>query len=147
MRLGRHLRIIISPRGHTSCQKHWSKFYPDSVSLQSFLQTRITWVKQANNDNGIAAWTRLMVRNNIGYHCWPCKKTGKQSAVVTMPTPENRAKIVSFTQSPGNTFNQIRRSRPNQEIVQQLMSEFLLNCRFEKCTKNQGYIKAMGVRK
>jgi hypothetical protein len=67
--------------------------------------------------------------------------------MVTIPAPENWEKIVAFTQSPRNTFDEIRRARPDQEMVRKSMTEFLSNCKYERCAQNEGYIKAMGIPK
>jgi hypothetical protein len=65
--------------------------------------------------------------------------------MVTVPTPGNWDKIVAFTESPRNTFNEIRKARPDQEMVKKILLDYLEGCKFSKCEENKGYIKAMGV--
>jgi len=133
-----------------SCHRYWCDtlqaniqdfvHFRDSVNLPIYMGET-----GENNDKWIAAWTRLMKKNNIGYHYWPYKKMGKQSAMVTIPKPENWEIIVAFTENPRNSFDEIRRARPGQELVQKIMNNFLENCRFQKCSENKGYIGAMGL--
>jgi hypothetical protein len=65
--------------------------------------------------------------------------------MVTIPTPENWEQIIEFTQSSRAGFDEIRKARPEQELAQKAMMQFLENCKFENCTPNEGYIKAMGM--
>ncbi len=133
-----------------TCHRYWCDtlqaniqdfvHFRDSVNLPIYMGET-----GENNDKWIAAWTRLMVKNNIGYHYWPYKKMGKQSSMVAVPKPENWQIIVTFTESPRNTFDDIRRARPGQELVQKIMNDFLENCRYSNCAENKGYIKAMGL--
>ncbi len=135
-----------------TCHRYWCDtlqaniqdfvHFRDSVNLPIYMGET-----GENSDKWISAWTRLMVRNNIGYHYWPYKKMGKPSCMVTLPTPEAWNKIVTFTESPRNTFDEIRKARPGQEEVRKIMLDFLGNVKFDKCAQNRGYIQAMGLRK
>lgn len=42
-------------------------------------------------------------------------------------------------------FKQIREARPDQELVKKALEEFTENSKFKFCTKNEGYIKALGM--
>lgn len=135
-----------------TCHRYWCDtlqaniqdfvHFRDSVNLPIYMGET-----GENSDKWIAAWTRLMIKNNIGYHYWPYKKLGKQSAMATIPKPENWEIIVHFTESPRNGFDEIRKARPGQELARKIMDNFLEGCKFEHCQQNQGYIKAMGVGK
>jgi aryl-phospho-beta-D-glucosidase BglC (GH1 family) len=114
--------------------------FRDSVNLPIYMGET-----GENTDEWIAAWTRLMIKNNIGYHYWPYKKMGSERGMVTIPTPENWEQIIEFTQSSRAGFDEIRKARPEQELAQKAMMQFLENCKFENCTPNEGYIKAMGM--
>ena len=133
-----------------TCHRYWCDtlqsniqdfvHFRDSVNLPIYMGET-----GENSDQWIAAWTRLMVKNNIGYHYWPYKKLGKQSAMVTVPTPFDWDKMVAFTEAPRKTFDEIRKARPNQEEARKILLSFLENCRFKNCGQNNGYIRAMGV--
>jgi len=113
--------------------------FRDSVNLPIYMGET-----GENNDKWIAAWTRLMVKNNIGYHYWPYKRMGNSSSMVNIPPPENWDLIVNFTESQRNTFDEIRKARPDPEVVKRAMLDFLNNCKFANCRPNEGYIKAIG---
>jgi len=114
--------------------------FRDSVNLPIYMGET-----GENSDQWIAAWTRLMVKNNIGYHYWPYKKMGRPSCLVTIPTPENWDSIVAFTEKPRLSYKEIREARPDQALVRKAMLDLAENCKFQNCTKNEGYIRAMGM--
>ncbi|MCY1721313.1 hypothetical protein OU798_13240 [Prolixibacteraceae bacterium Z1-6] len=114
--------------------------FRDSVNLPIYMGET-----GENTDEWISAWTRLMIKNNIGYHYWPYKKMGSPRCMVTIPTPENWDKIVEFTEAPRGDFNAIRKARPNQEMVKKAMLDYIGNLKVSKCRINEEYIKAMGM--
>jgi len=99
-----------------------------------------------NTDQWIAAWTRLMEKNNIGWHYWPYKKMVPGSCVVTIPTPENWDLIINYTKADRRSFAKIREARPDQALVKKAMTDLLENMKFSNCIKNDGYITAMGLK-
>lgn len=115
--------------------------FRDSVNLPMFMGET-----GENTDQWIAAWTRLMNRNNIGWTYWPYKKMGRPSSMLTIPTPENWDKIVEFTEAPRTNFDEIRKARPDQEMVKKAMLQLVENCKFGNCKVNEDYIKAMGMK-
>lgn len=114
--------------------------FRDSVKLPMYMGET-----GENTYEWMTAWTRLMKQNNIGYHYWPYKKMLSNRCMVTIPTPENWQLIVDFVESSRRTYKEIRAARPNQQIAQKALTEFLENCRFAHCQPNGGYIKAMGL--
>ena len=114
--------------------------FRDSVNLPIYMGET-----GENSDPWIAAWTRLMVKNNIGYHYWPYKRMGNPSSVLNIAAPVHWDSIVAFTQHPRLHFGEIRNVRPDQELVRKAMLELIENCKFENCTKNEGYIRAIGM--
>jgi len=115
--------------------------FRDSVNLPLFMGET-----GENTNEWISAWTRLMIRNNIGYTYWPYKKMGSERGMVTVPTPENWDLVVKFTEAPRSSYAEIRAARPDQEVVKKAMLEFIENCRFKNCTVNDEYIQAMGLK-
>jgi endoglucanase len=115
--------------------------FRDSVNLPIFMGET-----GENTDQWIAAWTRLMERNNIGWTYWPYKKMGRSSSMRNIAQPENWDKIVAFTESPRNGFDEIRKARPDQEMVKKAMLQLVENCRFSNSKVNEGYVKAMGLK-
>lgn len=133
-----------------TCHRYWSDTlqaniqdfvdFRDSVNLPMYMGET-----GENSDQWIAAWTRLMEKNNIGYHYWPYKRMGNPSSVLNIATPENWDSIVAFTQHQRLHFGEIRNVRPDQERVRKALLDLIENCKFENCTKNEGYIRAMGM--
>ena len=114
--------------------------FRDSVNLPLYMGET-----GENTDEWVGAWTRLMIKNNIGYHYWPYKKMGSPRCMVTIPTPENWQMIVDFAEGPRGNFSEIRSTRPNQELAKKVMLEYIDNLKLSKCQVNEGYIKAMGM--
>lgn len=115
--------------------------FRDSVNLPMYMGET-----GENTDEWIAGWTRLMERNNIGWHYWPYKKMVPGSCMVTIPTPNNWNLIVEYTKADRSSFAKIREARPDQELVRKAMTDLLENMKFNNCIKNEGYIKALGMK-
>jgi len=115
--------------------------FRDSVNLPLYMGET-----GENNNAWIAAWTRLMIKNNIGYHYWPYKKMERTSCVVSIPVPANWDSLVAFVEKPRLHFGEIREARPDQAMVRKAMLDLLENCQFSNCTKNEEYIRAMGMK-
>lgn len=114
--------------------------FRDSVNLPIYMGET-----GENTDEWIAAWTRLMIKNNIGYHYWPYKKMGSPRSMVTIPTPENWDVIVDFAEGPRDTYEAVQANRPDQELVKKVMMEYISNLKLAKCEVNEGYIRAMAI--
>lgn len=72
----------------------------------------LTATNGENTDQWVAAWTRLMERNNIGWTYWPYKKMGSASSVMNIAMPENWDKIVGYTESLRSSYDEIRKAAP-----------------------------------
>jgi aryl-phospho-beta-D-glucosidase BglC (GH1 family) len=115
--------------------------FRDSVNLKLYMGET-----GENTFEWIAAWTRLMERNNIGWHYWPYKKISSDRCMVTISPPENWDLIMEYTKKDRSSFAKIREARPNQATVRKAMSDLLENMKFANCTKNVAYIEAMGMK-
>ena len=133
-----------------TCHRYWSDTlqhniqdfvdFRDSVNLPIYMGET-----GENTDQWVAAWTRLMERNNIGWHYWPYKKMGNPSSMVTIPAPENWDSIVAFANDPRLTYEAIRNLRPDQQLARTALLQLIENMKIENCRINEGYIKAMGM--
>ncbi|MDR1887496.1 MAG: glycoside hydrolase family 5 protein [Prevotellaceae bacterium] len=99
-----------------------------------------------NNDAWVAAWTRLMERNNIGWHYWPYKKMPNRACMMVVPKPDNWDIIVEYTKKDRSSYEKIREARPEQALVRQAMSDLLENVKFVNCRKYPEYTKALGMK-
>lgn len=134
-----------------TCHRYWCDTLQSDI--QDFVQFRDSvnlpiYMGETgeNTDQWVAGWTRLMEKNNIGWHYWPYKKMVPLSCMVTIPTPENWDKIVAYTKEDRSSFAKIRAVRPNQEEVKKAMMDLIENMKFQHCVPNEGYIKAMGMK-
>jgi hypothetical protein len=66
--------------------------------------------------------------------------------VMNIAPPENWDKVIEFTESPRNGFDEIRKARPDQELVKKAMLQLIENCKYNNCKVNEGYVKAMGMK-
>jgi len=133
-----------------TCHRYWCDTMQaniqDFVDFRDSVNLPIYMGETGENTNEwIAAWTRLMIKNNIGYTYWPYKKMGSERGMVTIPTPENWQLVIDFAETPRTTYAEIREARPDQELARAAMLDFLENCKFKNCTKNPEYIRAMGM--
>lgn len=133
-----------------TCHRYWCDTL--QVDIQDFVDFRDSvnlpmYMGETgeNTDQWIAGWTRLMERNNIGWHYWPYKKMVPNSCMVTIPTPENWDLIVDYTKKDRSSLAKVREARPDQETVKKAMTDLLENMKFRNCTRNPGYISAMGM--
>ena len=134
-----------------TCHRYWCDTL--QTNIQDFVQFRDSvnlpiYMGETgeNTDQWIGAWTRLMERNNIGWTYWPFKKMESPRGVMRIIQPENWNKIIEFTESPRNGFNEIRKARPDQELVKKAMLQLIENCKYSNCKVNDSYVKAMGMK-
>lgn len=100
-----------------------------------------------NKDEWIKGFRELLEKNNIGWNYWPYKKMDVISCIVQFKQPANYALLINFTQKPRTTFKEIRAAAPaNRQQIKQVLDELLINCRFENCTSNKGYVEGLGLK-
>ncbi|NQU54129.1 MAG: cellulase family glycosylhydrolase [Bacteroidetes bacterium] len=133
-----------------TCHRYWCDTLQaniqDFVDFRDSVNLPIYMGETGENTNQwISAWTKLMIKNNIGYHYWPYKKMGSPRSMVDITEPANWDKIIEFLESPRSNFSEIRAARPDQKMAKKAMLQFLENCKYENCKVNEGYIKAMGM--
>jgi aryl-phospho-beta-D-glucosidase BglC (GH1 family) len=134
-----------------TCHRYWCDTLQaniqDFVSFRDSVNLPIYMGETGENkDEWIAAWTRLMERNNIGWTYWPFKRMGNPSSVMNIERPENWDKVVEFCDGPRSSYDEIRKARPDQELAKKAMLDLLENCKFAKCKVNENYVKAMGLK-
>jgi hypothetical protein len=66
--------------------------------------------------------------------------------MMSIPQPENWDKIIEFTQASRNGFDEIRKARPDQEMVKKAMLQLIENCKYSNCKVNESYTRAMGMK-
>lgn len=100
-----------------------------------------------NTYEWMASFCQTMRQNNIGYTFWPYKKIG-HSSWVGFAEPENWESIKSFAQNERSSYQQIREAREaagGQEALRTAIEALGEAIRFENCTVDYNYIRALGL--
>jgi len=64
--------------------------------------------------------------------------------MVSFKQPESYSIIGAYADTARESFKDIQQLRPkDMEAVKKALSDLLVNCRFENCYLNEGYIKAL----
>jgi hypothetical protein len=98
-----------------------------------------------NTNEWVAAYRRLLEKNNIGWHFWPYKKMPEKSGMMQIKQPSHWQVIVEYTKKERNGFDAIRENRPDQTVVKNALYELLENVKFKNCIRNEAYITALGM--
>ena len=100
-----------------------------------------------NTDEWITTFRQMLDSNNIGWHFWPYKKMNNSRCMISFKEPENYKLVTAFADTSRGTFKEIQQFRPaNIKEVEKALFDFLTNCRFENCYRNEGYIKALDLK-
>lgn len=134
-----------------TCHRYWCDTLQaniqDFVNFRDSVNLPIYMGETGENTNEwIGGFTRLMERNNIGWHYWPYKKLDSERGMVSIKVPENWNLIVDYTTQDRSNFSKIRAVRPDQALVKQAMTDLLENMKFANCNINKGYILALGMK-
>lgn len=98
-----------------------------------------------NTDEWIATFRQTLERHKIGWAFWPYKKLGKPSCVVTIKAPEGWDRIVAYANLPRATYEEVRKNRPDRDVVRATLAAYLDNLPPERCEVNGGYLRALGL--
>ena len=97
-----------------------------------------------NTDVWIGAFRRLNERNNFGWCFWPYKKMDATTCMASVKRTAEFDSVISYANKPRLSYKDIREARPAREIIRKALNDYLDNCRFENCTINEGYLRALG---
>ncbi len=98
-----------------------------------------------NTDAWISSFRGILERDSIGWCFWPYKKPEAKSCLVTFSLPDGYSAIVKFAESPRADYGQIRDAMPDRESIRRVLREYLVQCRFDHCSINAGYARALGL--
>ena len=98
-----------------------------------------------NTNEWQADFVKVMKQANIGYTFWPYKKLDG-SCMMGIQRPEQwDSVVVKYSETDRTTYKNLREARPNQQLFRQQLDEFIRNCRFERCHKQEEYIRSLGM--
>ena len=132
--------------------KYWMP--PNQAAIQPYLDFRDKyhvpiWLGESgeNNDDWVGQFRQLLETHDIDWCFWPYKKMDATSSSVAFKRPRYWEEIVAFAQTRaglGDAEKQIAR-RPPMDHIRAAFDDLLDSIRFENCTQNAGYIKALGL--
>ena len=98
-----------------------------------------------NTNEWQADFVKVMKQANIGYTFWPYKKLDG-SCMMGIQRPERwDSVVVKYSETDRTTYKNLREARPNQQLFRQQLDEFIRNCHFERCHKQEEYIRSLGM--
>ena len=100
-----------------------------------------------NNDQWVKEFRQTLEANNIGWHFWPYKKLSNTRGFATFDVPEYYTQVIAYADTTRNSFADIRAFRPaNTAQIVKALNGYLENAQFKNCHKNEGYIRALGLK-
>jgi endoglucanase len=131
--------------------KYWTK--PDVEVIQDYIDYSKKYnvpiylgESGENKDGWIDTFRTVLEQHNIGWGFWTYKKMDNKSCMVTFNKPANYDRLVDYSKADRSSFAKIRNNIIAVDTVKQVLDDFILNCKFENCTPNEGYLKALGVK-
>lgn len=133
--------------------KYWTA--TDTSVIQDYLDFRDRyhvpiWLGESgeNKDDWIAAFTKTLEANQIGWAFWPYKKMDATSCVVTFDRPAHWDEMVAFAKLPQGTGNseKLVAARPPQQDIDEAFADLLQQVQYAKGRVNPGYVQALGLK-
>ena len=128
--------------------KYWTVV--NDSSIQEYIDFREkydvpVWLGESgeNSNAWIDSLTTLLEKNNIGWCYWPYKKMDSDRCIVGFPRPADYDVIIDYARLFGENFAGKRKALPDPVKTRQILDEFLENSKFENCSVNEGYVKAL----
>jgi endoglucanase len=132
--------------------KYWTA--TDASVIQEYLDFRDKyhvpiWLGESgeNKDEWIAAFTKTLEANHVGWCFWPYKKMDATSSVVTFDRPVHWDEILAFAKLAPGTDNAEKRiaARPSIDDAQAAFDDLLKKIQFANTRVNAGYVQALGL--
>ena len=132
--------------------KYWTA--TDASVIREYLDFRDKyhvpiWLGESgeNKDEWIAAFTKTLEDNHVGWCYWPYKKMDAASSVVTFDRPEHWDRVIALGKMAPGTGNAEKRiaARPSPEEAQAIFDDLLKKVQFSGERVNDGYVRALGL--
>jgi len=133
--------------------KYWMP--PEQKEIQEYVNFREKykvpiWLGESgeNDDAWITRFRELLDKNEIGWAFWPYKKMDSPRSVVSFARPQYWDEIVAYAKLGGTASDTEKKiaKRPPQQHINEAFTSLLRNIEFSKCSVNQGYVKALGLK-
>ena len=133
-------------------QCHIYKCPPSRGSIKSFLQFRDLSGKPMymgetgeNTDEWVEKFRQTLDAADMGWTFWTYKKLDNPKGFLSIVRPEGWDSVCAFLAADRSSFAAIRDAREKAGDLRGVMDEYLRNMPFDKCIKNEGYIRALGL--
>jgi endoglucanase len=132
--------------------KYWTA--TDASVIREYLDYRDKyhvpiWLGESgeNKDEWIAAFTKTLEDNHVGWCFWPYKKMDATSSVVMFSRPQGWDRIIALGAMRTGTGNAEKRiaARPSPEEAQAIFDDLLKQVEFANEHVNDGYVRALGL--
>ena len=132
--------------------KYWTE--PDVSVIREYLDFRDKyhvpiWLGESgeNKDEWIAAFTKTLEDNHVGWCYWPYKKMDATSSPVTFDRPDHWDSVVKLAAMPLGTGDAEKRiaARPSPEESRAIFDDLLNKVRSSSERVNDGYLRALGL--
>lgn len=132
--------------------KYWVKVGDEAIAEYLAFRDKYNvpvWMGESgeNTDEWIDSFRRLLEARNVGWCFWPYKKLDATSCIVSINLPEDWNLVVAFADGPRTTFEDVRKHRPAREKVKKALSDYLERVKFANCKVNEGYLRALGLKR
>jgi aryl-phospho-beta-D-glucosidase BglC (GH1 family) len=133
--------------------KYWTAATDASV-IKEYLEFRDKyqvpiWLGESgeNKDEWVAAFTKTLEEDHVGWCFWPYKKMDSVSSEVTFDRPLHWDAVIALSKMPGGTGSAEKRiaARPSPEDAQAAFDDLLIKIRFTNERVNPGYVRALGL--
>ena len=98
-----------------------------------------------NVDSWIDSFRVVLEKNNIGWCFWPYKKMDSSRGMVQFNKTNEWDEIIKYAETNKKNFEEIRKAKPQKEIVKKALADLLENIKFKNCMINFGYLQALGI--
>jgi aryl-phospho-beta-D-glucosidase BglC (GH1 family) len=99
-----------------------------------------------NSNEWIDEFRKTLEKNNISWHFWPYKKMDSESCVVSVTKTKKFDEIIKFANSKSLSYEEIRNNKPDQNVINKALHDYLENLKIDNCKINDGYLKALGLK-
>lgn len=99
-----------------------------------------------NSDEWVEEFRILLDENKIPWCFWPYKKMNNTAGIMNFEEPETYKSIKDYALSDRSSYKKMRENRPVMSEVQQALNQFIINCKFENCFPNEGYVEALSFK-
>jgi aryl-phospho-beta-D-glucosidase BglC (GH1 family) len=130
--------------------KYWMEVKQEAIQEYANFSNKYNvpvWMGESgeNKDEWIAAYRTLLEKNGIGWCFWPYKKLDATSCVVSINKFPEWDAIIHFANHPRTNFEDIRKNRPSEVIIDAALAKYLENIKLNNCRINEGYLRALGL--